>query len=354
MSTATALLVAGIDYFQIPAAVASLRGLCIARYSYLVAKNKDLDFLLFDFAAGTVEENLHGPKRSWNPTTAYGTFKKVTPANYTVKKPHPAFDKNPTGIMSITDVYAAVRKIAAVAPRSLVELTIMSHGWEEGPILVNSDDNAPPGAIARDPNDKDARLKDFFKPNMTPVQQVEFAWAFHPKGICWVFGCNAERMSYKHVFDSMKTSALWKKTVPGKFTDSDVFKLVVPTSDLGEDTLFFPAPVAKQPTASFERTFGEIKAYYARGMEDTYFQRLAVASERVCYGALPGLGASYDEALANGKQTLAGGQAIPPPYMMRIFDLPEFNKFYETQLGIAHDPEARGYGLYSPVKSPWS
>lgn len=109
--------------------------------------------------------------------------------------PNFSFRDGQHGHMSILDVYQAVREIGADHPRSLVKLSVFSHGWMGGPILVNSYNDgralrfaAPLSesepfrlpAASRGSDDMNQRVKHFTQPTMDSVALENFIMPFTP------------------------------------------------------------------------------------------------------------------------------------------------------------------------------
>jgi hypothetical protein len=114
---------------------------------------------------------------------------------------------------TILNVYHSIRGAPA---GSVLELSIFSHGWAEGPIIradADSSDDNPPAPInglpLRNPNDTDGRARTDFESNMgedptagKPAGQLprtggkdalkEFKAAFDPKASFIIFGCNGQ------------------------------------------------------------------------------------------------------------------------------------------------------------------
>ena len=142
---------------------------------------------------GTVKINApkHG-KRQWKQIEKY---EPVTDANYE----NGYFSRNPEGVLSIVDVYKYVIDIGLHNPATVKEISFFCHGWREGPILVDSNERIEyQNRSERDPNDKDARIKDFIKPNMSSNDITFFRKAFDPNAIIWIWGCSFDFL-YKDV-----------------------------------------------------------------------------------------------------------------------------------------------------------
>jgi hypothetical protein len=117
------------------------------------------------------------------------------------------------GNLTILSVYHSIRGAPA---NSVLELSIFSHGWMEGPIIragAGSNDDSPPppinGLPMRNPDDTDGRARTDFEENMgedptvgEPAGQFprtggkdalkEFKAAFDPQASFIVFGCNGQ------------------------------------------------------------------------------------------------------------------------------------------------------------------
>jgi hypothetical protein len=310
MPNQNVLLVAGFNYENI------LLQRCNNRMARLLAKSKsaaDLTFTLFGVGGGVIRQNQADPKtreRSW---TEKRRFTPVTAANYSsfVNGSENHFDKNPAGILSITDLYSFVQDIGAGADKGTVEELASSRMGEwVGSILVNSFDNLPRTALMRDPNDKDARQwKDFIAPNMDDKALANFHAAFTDTCIVWTWGCSffAPRTWCSQLFKTSK----FRSTPLGKLRDTDSFIL-----DFSEDN---PHP---SPTDDFNRvvnslvpggrlsgrnytvtvTLSQIIDTFETQLSNTYASKVANAtpSGGTTFAALPGTGADYEDPENHG------------------------------------------------------
>jgi hypothetical protein len=300
-------------------------------------KDPGLIFTLFDVGAGVVKSNeVINKKRIW---VNKSNFTPVTAANnYSGIR----FDKNPAGIMSITDVYDFVRAQSRSDPGSIQELNFFSHGFLEGPILVNSKDKQRRNPT-RDPDDKDGRArKDFSPPNMNAAALKEFADAFSKDGFIWVWGCVFTGSSFQVLHRVLKS-----RKYHSKVKDDEMFELEFEPHHealfFSDDPDFFPAMRADGTYArKFWRSFKEIKDFLQKMFDATYCKSIAKASQRKCFGALPGT-YSLDEKTKNLPMMLVPQRK--PPYK------DEFSwqvSFYAKHLNISLDKEGRGYGVYLP------
>jgi hypothetical protein len=106
-------------------------------------KAKDeLTFMIFDVRRGEVVTNVvtyPSGKKTETPskTTPFASLSKSNYDSSTSSgEIHFTFKGGQRDKMSIVDVYKAVQKIGTDDPQSLIELSVFSHAWFGGPILV--------------------------------------------------------------------------------------------------------------------------------------------------------------------------------------------------------------------------
>lgn len=186
-----AILMAGFDY---QGGGADFGNLAVNRQKRLITASPRISVTLMNLGAGTTSvsamtRNAKGALVRTVTTTS--THSPVTAGNYSSGLGHHArFDTDQAGRMSITDLYAAVQDVGSDQDTagSLTEVSVFSHGFFQGPILVNSDDSSP-SRSARDPDDKDARAgKDFRRPNMLDAELASFRAAWAASGLWWNWG----------------------------------------------------------------------------------------------------------------------------------------------------------------------
>jgi hypothetical protein len=350
------LLVAGFNYENLSNPI--FLQCCNNRMAWLLAKSKrsvDMVFTLFDVGGGVIKQNKADPKTKKRSWTDLQTFTAVTTKNYSsfVTGTENRFDKNPEGIMSITDVYSFVQGVGAGAEKgTVIELSFFSHGWMGGPILVNSFDHA--SGDARDPNDKDARQwKDFKAPNMDATALAKFRAAFADNSIVWIWGCSFFRAAHLVLSQLFKTSK-YRSTPPGKIQDTDTFTLDFSEDDphpSQEDDFntvvnsVLPGGRLSGRSYTITVTFSKIHDAFENQLTNSYSSKIAnaIPAGGTVFGALPGTGSDYE---ANDKHIRLPLMRIPtrrPPYDN---DFSRTLSFYRTYIGIALDPENRGYGTF--------
>lgn len=91
----------------------------------------------------------------------------------------------------VTDFYKYLADVGGRAPHSVREIGIFSHSWPGGPILYNTGESALHRGLAsaRDPDDFDARAKDFNATNFPAYSKMTDALA--PACRFTIWGCSA-------------------------------------------------------------------------------------------------------------------------------------------------------------------
>ncbi|WP_330346731.1 hypothetical protein [Streptomyces sp. NBC_00582] len=345
------VLVAGVDYER---KGVDFKVFCENRVKRLVTANRtaeDLTFQIFDVKSGKIvtREFTHpGGRRIENVTTTT-PFTPIIPAHYnrvvSGGEVDYEFKDGQRGMMSITDIYAAVRTIGSSDPGTLMELSFFSHAWHGGPILVNSFDDGfaegppavpggPPTRIAmgaaRDPDDKDPRPdKDFAPPNMTAAELVLFQGAYHPDGYNWNWGCAFPRVIHEILYKLEHHAGYRPSGLPDAqtfvFRNLNTNHIDQLASRLGKT---FPDP------RRVELTFGELKRFFCLATLASYSHHLAVNSKRKTYAGLIGTYSEYDTGAR--------------PLMHIHTGFARHFRFYKNYLGFSFDPEGRKYGEYDP------
>ena len=347
------VLVAGFDYER---KGVDFRLFCNSRVKRMVAANRakeDLSFQVFDVRAGEVvthDVTYPGGKKS-ETVNRTQPFVAITSAHYDRIRSGThvrfRFKDGQTGMMSVTDVYAAVRTIGASNPGELFELSFFSHAWHGGPILLNSDDDGvvtgPPAVVggpptvtavgaSRDPDDKDPRDKDFRPPNMTAAQLKEFQDAYRSDGYSWSWGCAFPRVVHE-ILHKLEHHADYRSSglADDKIFRFRNFRAEHITSLQRRLGVTFPNP----RDVSLE--FKELKRYFCLATQESYTHHLAVQSKKKAFGGVIGTYSEYDK----GRLPLMHVE----PSFGRHF------RFYASYLNFAFDPERRHYGEYSPTFS---
>jgi hypothetical protein len=347
------LLVSGVDYeFK----GVDFRELANNRRKFLLKKNtkhEDVRFTTMDVRAGEVEQRevtFPGGKRT-ETVTSSKTFDPVGKASYDMTGGHPTFKPKQYKVMSITDVYAKVEDIGNSDPGSLAELSIFSHGWMGGPILVNSYDDRrmeisipvpmaapvtmtiPVTGTSRDPDDKDGRPQfDFQAPTMDAAKLALFRKAFASDGFAWLWGCAFPRVVH-HSMWAMEHAKAYKSSGLGDDVVLDMTQ--VTTDDIGFlEKLLAPKLGAFPSHTSAKVAFKWMKWAICIANISAYATALATAANVDVRAAALGTYAEYD----------TGGDRL-----MNVY--PGFTghfTFYKNYMGFTFDPEGRRYAVYKP------
>lgn len=241
------------------------------------------------------------------------------------------FNKGLVGFLSILHVYAAVREIGVNDPNTLHELSIFSHSYIGGPILVNSDPTNTSGGH-RDIDDFDARFLDFQSPRMSVVLQAEFTNAYHPDGYNWIWGCFAVIL-FRGIMRELISQPNFRWT---GLSDTEIFRLTKLSTvqrRILEGRLGFPI-AANGPV---DLDFGNLKRFFCLLMTSSYIFAITKASNRKTFGGLPGMSAEPDKT----------GRLRLSHVKVNSFLL-SYIKFYINYLGIELDSENRKFAAYTP------
>lgn len=326
-------------------------------------KGESLRFDIYDFARGTqttrrIEWTSGQRRETIEPVQISQAVnpKRDMIANQTKEGVVYSLKDGMTTVMSILQIYSAVRQIGLEQPGSLHEFSIFSHAYWQGPILLNSTNDRfirvpgiggrpaqlqPIEVGKRDPDDKDCRVEyDFRGPTNDTHDLALFRSAFAPDGHLWVWGCSFPER------DNVLFSLI-RKAIGGRATLEDntelVLKLQTPEhfaavlelNDIlrtNRDTLF--------KTRKLEVTFGQARALVWEKLTSTY-PYAAAAALRV-----PVIGAAYG--------TFA--EPIKPETkesLMRVSGVTGANvSFYKRHFGMRTDLEGRNYFIFTHDMKP--
>jgi hypothetical protein len=351
------ILVAGVDYeFH----GVDFRLFCDNRRKRLVARSKkteDLTFRILDIRKGEViTHELTFPKGKQVEKVTKLTpspFKSIGKANYdstvVAGETHYRFKEGQRDKMSILDVYRTVQQVGVDAPGTLAELSIFSHAFMGGPILVNSFDDGivnltlsflggtfpfslPSGA--RDPDDMDPRAaKDFVAPTMTAAALANLQAAFSPDGFIWIWGCAFPRLVHEMLHKIERHPSYRDRGV----ADDEVFK-ITNFDSAHADTLeawLLPERGPIPDKKKIEIEFKFLKHFFCKITEASYTHALARNAQVKVFGGLMGTYSDYDQGSL--------------PLMSVHKGFARHFAFYQNYLGFGFDPEGRKYGEYKPA-----
>ena len=241
---------------------------------------------IFDFMEGTVVSQVKGT-RGWHE----GRRVLLGEVRPDLRLPYHDYDqkRHDDKTISITDVYRHICGLGKFGPGTLREFSIFSHAYWNGPIMLNTFEADPPykSSDSRDPDDKDARMKDFEHPKKNLSD---------PEGCLAI--TNYRRALY----------AVLKKT-----KDSDRVRYV----DSNDKTV--------------EKTVGEVKRDLADALKDNYIYALAKFLGVPVWGAPPGLGASLKERTVGNTNAKRYYMYISPDERRSYFG------WWKRNLGVKRD-----------------
>jgi len=304
----------------------------------LEAKNKgeEIHFHTFDFQSGQaniIKISIDPNGRRIITAVPKHRFKRIKNHLYHRRDGDGewTFNEEQEGFLSITHVYAAVREIGVDSPNTLHELSIFSHSFIGGPILVNSDQINTSGGH-RDIHDLDARFHDFQLPRMSISHQTQFANAYHPDGHNWIWGCFAA-IPFRGIMRELMAQPNFRST---GLLDSEKFRLTK-LSALHRKILEVRLGITIAASGPVEFEFGTLKRFFCLLMEESYTFAITKASNRKTFGGLPGMSAEPDKT---GKLRLS--------HVKVNRFLLSYIKFYTNYLGIELDSENRHFAAYMP------
>ena len=366
----------------------------------LVIPPATLRFLRFNFSTGQISvieyslavnggKTLSLDEKSWKPlseikdSTHYNpksfvtdrTLRKILESDYeTIGHQYPSLKHSSTqnDIMSITDVYESIQ---AAPDGSVVEFSIFSHGYDGGPILVNSDEADATPDDERDPLDKDGRWDKDFGPDMgdgsgATTPRDNFVSSFDKKGMIQIWGCNASPAPNKVIYQAFskrrnQDDALGKALAAHKpISNSQLIEFEFSGDDKTEkefrekhyaDDKFFPHKPDGKPDPSIEeftRTFLQVRQYIARATRDSYAYQAALNTGIKVLGALPGMEGDDERTKRYNLMQVCRKQSpnpkkidpdrleCPNGYQSRM-------EFYQEPNYIGIDISDRGYGIFT-------
>jgi len=300
----------------------------------------DVVITWFDVTSGVCQQEKMDKAGRRSKPTVLRRYKGVTRASYQPFFDSWRFKDGQPDVMSIVDVYRFVEDQSAKDPNTVYELSFFAHAWEEGPVFVDSNDdrlykNASGMVVvitddSRDPDDKDARLKDFEAVNR---DVVKFRTAFHPDGAVRNWGC----LHTPRDVELLKRLVRHKDYKRTGMKDSQTLTLDV-DKELEELLKGRRLTIKK---GKLTATFGELRSYIHGELTSCYTAKAAEGAGVKAYGAAPGTGSDI------------GTTGAAPQY---IATSPSHNKqileFHQEYLDVQFD--AAWYAEFSPKTRPFT
>lgn len=331
-----------------------------AQFAALATPGDDLQFTIYEFRTGMV----HTTTITWSNERAIE--KSSSKTRFSVISQHDferrdlgdgevdehAFKDGRANVMSITDVYDAIVELGEESPNTLEEFSVFSHGYLEGPILVNSYDDrrvrvperfelSPSDAefrnsqgSERDPDNKDCRSQlDFIAPTMPANRLKRFQSAFSSRGRIWVWGCNFD------IKANMLLSVV-QRNIAGRLDLKDDKILTFKNLNKEQISAFVEFENSLKidryrlfKTRSCSVPFGNIRRAMWNKITASYVYHAAQAARVPAIGAIYGTYASFDQG--------------NPRLMSISADTVRNVSFYRNYFDMSTDPEGRNYGVFT-------
>lgn len=200
-------------------------------------------------------------------THSFGDARAVTPG----RKHAPVIGAD----VSVVHLYEYLSEVGATEPGRVKNVGFFSHSWPGGPLLYNTGDLSPDAA--RDPNDFDARMKDFHATNVANWPNLKAAMA--PGGSWHVWGCSATT-HFKRLTSAAHQQKL-KKT-----GEHQHFTVNTSLTAHGTSTVY--------RTIEERTTLARIRADMDLGFRSTSYMAAAARFLGIdVFGPPPGVGASF-------------------------------------------------------------
>jgi len=311
------IIVAGVDYHPVSE---NKRGTdflyyCNKHYQKLYLKEKnnkdDLLFYIIDIKRGRINLITHNYDSTSNTyikkTSIYKSFDLVTSSNYfdLLGNGHKYFHPNDKNIISKFTIYQLIETIGIDNPDTLIEVSIFSHAYFDGPILLNSlrqDSNyfdyldssteVDVTTLGFDPNDYDMRrwdLYDFYYRATNSNRLANLIAAFSVNGIFKIWGCSFPKELHKFLY-KIRTNKSYKEN---GLTNTIIFDFAANSFSTVHLSMINSAlSTTYSRTDKISLTFLEIKKIFCPQIIYTY---ASIASKLLDKKVLAALPATYAE-----------------------------------------------------------
>lgn len=316
--------------------------------------SRPLIFVTFDIPRGIIVERNYEARSGEPKTTKRDEWKPISEKQYTVAKSgglqHVVFTGKASDHLCAHVIYKQILSLVEARSAKILELSIFSHAYADGPILANTNpfervrrvggenvlvniSGTIPGV--RDPDDFDFRPADFSVDGGQSESNLQrWRTAFASEGYSWVWGCNEDHRM-KILMRAMKAG----RPVVTRSTKSTA-KIIVPLKSYQLEAL---TEISKdlvsltEKKGTYEITFGRFLAEVGRRLKGTYAQKLANGTGRTVYSAAPGTAATYARNQVD---------------MILDTHSSEIVQIYKSIFGRRVDPRNLGYIEYLAETSP--
>jgi hypothetical protein len=355
------IIVAGVDYKPIAKGISATN---FMTYGLRRSKNlfhrdrllkEDLIFYLVDIRFGKINKVAYifdsNTRFHSESTESFKKFDLVEKANYGdwYKDGKVRFHPNGKKIISKYDIYDLVEHIGTENPKSLIELSIFSHGYYDGPILLNSSQHTAAyidpvtnreievQVLGSDPNDYDMRKWDIVS-YLSQVSNYEkmgkIRDAFAVDGRIWIWGCNFYRNLHVFLY-KVKSNRAYRKE---GLSNATIFKF--PRGSLNSDIRLLVSRLLASatnkpeveilPTDELELSFEHIRRIFCQMISFVY---AFAASQFIGVNVFAGLPTTYS--------------SISPDFKISADTISDV-QFFQEYLDFEIDELGLKYGIYKP------
>lgn len=282
---------------------------CRSRELYLTKlfSQRPLLVITIDVARGTVREALYASRSGAPKVDTKRVKQPVTSKNYRMLEDGDnVFASGFRDAISALDIYSITIEYVAKFKAKILEFSVFSHAYSDGPILLNTWENQrversggryilvplpSTGSLARDQDDMDPRKIDFLENSGQPTKQL-LAWktAFAEHGRSWIWGCSSNP-PYRRLM--LALGRLGPKL--NASTRDDVEFSVALSNDDFEAVKRLSSTLLRKAKGPGKYTLlmADLRSFITTRFQDTYAQALANATSRPVFAAAYGTAAGF-------------------------------------------------------------
>lgn len=288
-------------------------------------------FIMIDFA-GSIKyyEN--------NTLKAQKNYETIGSVNYPYTDNKDFYFNQKTGYITKNTIYDLIIAIGTSNPGQLKDVSIFSHAYYAGPILVNTYEVGSSEYDDYKLDDTNYEDVDFRKDDVTNIDATKFKAAFSSNGMVKIWGCNSDA-HINYFVKKILASPTYKSD--GSTLDTAIFTI--------NDATYYGTKVSSRFSAFINSVTGNqitismlnVKKLFAFEYVDSFAAVLAEKTDVTVQSALPGTYASIGDA-----QT---GEPASNKNIFRISHDTKMNvKIYTQYLTI--NLGELNYGLYTKAK----
>lgn len=239
---------------------------------------------------------------------------------------------------TVLDFYEHLNQLGSLDPGSVIEAGIFGHAWHQGPIVQGSFDESGDLDV-RDPDDQDARPKDWYPNGEVATSHAQLKNSFAPNARMVVWGCS-------HMVDIGAEARECNRQVKAGTPRNQFFQVVI--SDGGVLSTTLDHSMANIAQFALSRRKGRFPEHGAASGKCTYDGLIAQALQGFadCFAATPGMGANFGSV--KGPPHPNRGQITQTTMLM--LDQGEnlsLKAYYEREYGSFYERDALRYMNYT-------